>query len=116
MYDRSTDAWYPVEARDDMIVVNFGDVFEYWSKGLIKSTIHRVIIPASDQRNYSRFSIAFFCDPNEQTLLAPIPSKLIEDRLYVKDEHAAHVFIEHPSQPLTAGQHLQMRLNRTHKY
>ncbi|CAF4788632.1 unnamed protein product, partial [Rotaria sp. Silwood2] len=27
IFDRSTNVWHPVEARDNMIVVNFGDVF-----------------------------------------------------------------------------------------
>ncbi|CAF5009302.1 unnamed protein product [Rotaria sp. Silwood1] len=119
VFDRLTNVWYPVEARDDMIVVNFGDVFEYWSKGMIKSTIHRVIAPNVNEQNHSRFSIAFFCDPNEDTLLTPIPSKLIENRMYTKDEHAKHVFNDYDNNNghvLTAGEHLQMRLNKTHQY
>ncbi|CAF2921753.1 unnamed protein product [Rotaria sp. Silwood2] len=27
IFDRSTNVWHPVEARDNMIVVNFEDVF-----------------------------------------------------------------------------------------
>ncbi|CAF1493681.1 unnamed protein product [Adineta ricciae] len=116
VFDRSTNQWHPVEARDDMIVVNFGDVFEYWSKGMIKSTIHRVNLPTVDQQHHSRYSIAFFCDPNGDTLLTPIPSKLIQDRIYVKDQHATHVFPDDDQRILTAGEHLQMRLNKTHTY
>jgi len=116
VFDRSTNTWYPVEPRNHMIVVNFGDVFEYWSKGLIKSTIHRVNLPTGDQQNDDRFSIAFFCDPNGDTRLIPIPSKLIENRSYIKDEHANHVFNHNDEYVLTAGEHLQMRLNKTHKY
>ncbi|UJR07404.1 hypothetical protein I4U23_011690 [Adineta vaga] len=116
VFDRSTNQWYPVEARDDMIVVNFGDVFEYWSKGMIKSTIHRVNLPTREQENDSRYSIAFFCDPNGDTLLTPIPSKLIENLIYTKDQHATHVFTHDNEHILTAGEHLQMRLNKTHTY
>ena len=97
-----------------MLVVNFGDVFEYWSKGMIKSTIHRVNLPTGDQQNDARFSIAFFSDPNGDTRLSPIPSKLIENRVYTKDEHANHIFDD--EHILTAGEHLQMRLSKTHKY
>ncbi len=116
VFDRSTNIWYPVEPRNDMIVVNFGDVFEYWSQGLIKSTIHRVNLPIGDQQNDARFSIAFFCDPNGDTRLTPIPSKLIENRVYTKDEHANHIFTHNDEYILTAGEHLQMRLNKTYKY
>jgi isopenicillin N synthase-like dioxygenase len=105
-----------VEPRNDMIVVNFGDVFEYWSNGMIKSTIHRVNLPNGDQQNDARFSIAFFCDPNGDTRLTPIPSKLIENRVYTKDEHANHIFTHKNDEILTAGEHLQMRLNKTHQY
>jgi isopenicillin N synthase-like dioxygenase len=110
------NTWYPVEPRDDMIVVNFGDVFEYWSNGMIKSTIHRVNLPIDDQQNDARYSIAFFCDPNGDTRLTPIPSKLIENRVYTKDQHANHIFTHNDKYILTAGEHLQMRLNKTHKY
>ncbi|CAF1423790.1 unnamed protein product, partial [Rotaria sordida] len=111
VFDRLKNCWYPVEARNDMIVVNFGDVFEYWTKGMIKSTIHRVILPNNiNEQNQSRFSIAFFCVPNGDTLLTPIPSKLIENYIYTKDEHAKHVFNDNDGHVLTAGEHLQMRL------
>ncbi|CAF1487136.1 unnamed protein product [Rotaria sp. Silwood1] len=116
VFDRLTNCWYPVEARDDMIVVNFGDVFEYWSKGMVKSTIHRVILPTINEQNHSRFSIAFFCVPNGDTPLTPIPSKLIENHIYTKDKHAKQVFSDNDGHVLTAGEHLQMRLNKTHQY
>ncbi|CAF4779089.1 unnamed protein product, partial [Rotaria sp. Silwood2] len=29
IFDRPTNQWCLVEARDDMVVVNFGDIFEY---------------------------------------------------------------------------------------
>ncbi|CAF3372463.1 unnamed protein product [Rotaria sp. Silwood2] len=115
--DRSTNTWYPVEPFDDMIVVNFGDIFEYWSKGFIKSTVHRVIMPIVDStKDNERFSIAFFCHPNESTLLSPIPSKLILDKKFEKDEHAKHALDHDNEDTLTAGEHLAMRLNKTYTY
>lgn len=96
-----------------MIVVNFGDVLEYCSKGMIKSTIHRVAPPTSDKANQSRFSIAYFCDPDSNAPLVAIPSKLIENRVYIKDEHATHVFNYSPDidgRVITAGEHLLMKL------
>ncbi|CAF1318514.1 unnamed protein product [Rotaria sp. Silwood1] len=115
--DRSTNTWYPVEPYDDMIVVNFGDVFEYWSKGFIKSTVHRVIMPTFDStKDNERFSIAFFCHPNDSTLLSPIPSKLILDQKFEKDEHAKHALDHENEESLTAGEHLARRLNKTYAY
>jgi isopenicillin N synthase-like dioxygenase len=112
--DRSTNTWHPVEPYDDMIVINFGDAFEYWSKGFIKSTVHRVSMPIIDSENENeRFSIAFFCHPNDSTLLTPIPSEIISNQIFEKDEHAKHALDE---DILTAGEHLKMRLNKTYTY
>ena len=116
--NRSANTWHSVEARNDLIVVNFGDAFEYWSKGLIKSTVHRVCLPSGQVPNEDRFSVAYFCDPNGETPLTPIPSKLIIDRVYEKDQHAVNAFDprDNSEKVLTAGEHLLMRLNKTHKY
>lgn len=117
VFDRSNQIWYPVQANDQMIVVNFGDAAEYWSKGLIKSIVHRVSIPQSNSnQNNERFSIIYFAHPNLDSLLTPIPSKLIGDRQFIKDAHAQHALNHHNEQILTAGQHLQMRLDQTHYF
>jgi isopenicillin N synthase-like dioxygenase len=115
--DRSTNIWYPVEPFDDMIVVNFGDAFEYWSKGFIKSTVHRVVMPLIDAaKDNERYSIAFFCHPNHSTLLTPIPSEIIHNHTFEKDEHAKHALDHENEDTLTAGQHLKMRLDKTYTY
>ena len=115
--DRSSNTWYPVEPFDDMIVVNFGDAMEYWSKGFIKSTVHRVVMPTFDSnKENERFSIAYFCHPNNSALLTPIPSKILLNRKFEKDEHAKHALDHDNEETLTAGEHLQMRLNKTYTY
>jgi len=117
--DRSNNIWYPVEPYEDMIVVNFGDAMEYWSKGLIKSTVHRVTMPVviDSAKENERYSIAYFCHPNDATLLTPVPSKFVRDRTFDKDEHAKHALDDSENQEtLTAGQHFQMRLNKTYTY
>jgi len=115
--DRSTNTWHPVEPFDDMIVVNFGDAFEYWSKGFIKSTVHRVAMPIIDStKENERFSIAYFNHPNDSTLLTPVPSKLILNQKFEKDEHARLVLNHDNEDTLTAGEHLQTRFNKTYTY
>lgn len=115
--DRSNQVWYPVQADDQIIVVNFGDAAEYWSKGLIKSIVHRVAMPqAISNEDNERFSIIYFAHPNLDSLLTPIPSKLISDRQFIKDAHAQHALNHQNEQILTAGEHLQMRLDQTHYY
>lgn len=115
--DRANDVWHPVEPFDEMIVVNFGDAFEYWSNGFIKSTVHRVVMPKIDStRNNERFSIAFFCHPNDDALLTPIPTDFILNHQFDKDAHAKHALEHETTGPITAGEHLRIRLSKTYAY
>lgn len=115
--DRANDVWYPVQPFDEMIVVNFGDAIEYWSNGFIKSTVHRVIMPKVESgKNNERYTIAFFCHPNDSALLTPIPSPIVLNHKFDKDAHAKHALDHENETTLTAGEHLQMRLNKTYTY
>jgi len=43
------------------ILVNIGDLFSYWTNGLLKSTVHKVIFPKDEKSGgEDRYSIAFF--------------------------------------------------------
>ena len=115
--DRSTNIWHPVQPFEEMLVVNFGDAFEYWSKGFVKSTVHRVVMPVvHSSGDNERYSIAFFCHPNDSTLLTPIPSDVIREQKFEKDQHARQVLDHENEETLTAGEHLQRRLNKTYTY
>ena len=65
-------------ADDDLpILVNLGDVLSFWTNGLLKSTVHRVTIPTSSQsgvRGEDRYSIAYFCHPDDDAKLTEVPS------------------------------------------
>jgi isopenicillin N synthase-like dioxygenase len=62
-------AWLPVPAEADAVVVNTGDLLERWSNGRFRSTLHRVC-PLQPWR--SRYSIAFFSDPDDAVLVSPL--------------------------------------------
>ncbi|OAA67406.1 thymine dioxygenase [Cordyceps fumosorosea ARSEF 2679] len=58
------------------IVVNAGDLLARWSNDTIKSTVHRVVEPphAADVDVYPpRYSIAYFCNPNSDSLIEAMP-------------------------------------------
>lgn len=61
------------------ILVNIGDLFSYWTKGLLRSTVHRVILPAEQvgRGGQDRYSIAYFCHPADETRLEPVPSEVV---------------------------------------
>lgn len=95
------------------ILVNIGDLLSYWTCGLLKSTVHRVIFPLEEQKPGSeardRYSMAYFCHPVNTTELVAVPSKLVEQR---RKEPVA----EGPraGKIMTAGEHLASRLAATY--
>ena len=66
----------------DTIVVNAGDLLARWSNDAVRSTRHRVVeppIPAVDETedssdmHPSRYSIAYFCNPDLETFIETLP-------------------------------------------
>ncbi|RPA92744.1 Clavaminate synthase-like protein [Choiromyces venosus 120613-1] len=73
--------WHPVPVVSNAILVNIGDLLSYWTAGLLRSTVHRVVTPDSGPEGpKDRYSMAFFCHPSYPTLLTPIPSEIIRSR------------------------------------
>lgn len=67
---------------EDTIVINAGDLLARWSNDTIKSTIHRVIQPPVQPVNGvypSRFSIAYFCNPNFVSQIEAIPGTYADE-------------------------------------
>lgn len=56
--------WISAPCIPNTVLINTGDLMERWSNGVFRSTRHRVGIPASDSEPRSRYSIAFFCQPD----------------------------------------------------
>ena len=90
--------WIDVSPKKGAFVVNIGDMFERWTNGLFRSTLHRVITPAGAK---DRFSIPFFFDPNFDALVECLES------CCSKDNPAKYP-------PITAGQHLLNMYAKTH--
>lgn len=83
--DPGCDQWTKVpfltsryEGSAPPIVVNFGDMLSFWTKGVIRSTKHRVKIDPGETRSSDRYSIVFFTHPDADTTLDPVPSRVIE--------------------------------------
>lgn len=60
--------WHDVPHEENSIVLNIGDMLQLASRGLYKSTTHRVINP--DSSTSDRISMPLFVHPHSDTLLA----------------------------------------------
>jgi len=130
-----TDRWLPVPVlpagtENDAappILVNIGDLLSYWTNGLLRSTVHRVVLPAETPETEAeadlgtRHSIAFFCHPAGAMRLEPVPSEVV--RNHVPGEAGIGVagggqraevnpYLER--KVLTADEHLWMRLQASY--
>ncbi|KAL2829987.1 hypothetical protein BDW59DRAFT_158742 [Aspergillus cavernicola] len=116
------------------ILVNIGDLLSYWTDGLLKSTVHRVVFPISERTGSSsqdRYSIVYFCHPLDSTELVPVPSAVV--KTYREEKGVARTTagvgeeekvgfgggagnLEPGKRALTASEHLGLRLNATYDF
>ena len=71
VFDSETNEWIFVRPpREDMFVLNVGDLMQFWSDGMFKSTKHRVVMDG----DRTRYSMPFFVEPNHECIISPINS------------------------------------------
>ena len=98
---------HPPGTEDDSfppILVNIGDLMDFWTNGLLKSTVHRVVFPQSESAD--RYSIAYFCHPLNHTEIEAVPSDMVRGR---KPEDR-----QQRMETLTAEGYLKRRLAETY--
>ncbi len=93
--------WISAPAIPGTLIVNTGDLMERWTNHEFRSTQHRVRTPTEDQAGRSRYSVAFFCHPDDEAEIACIESCQGGDRpaLYP---------------PISAGAYLLEKLRATY--
>ncbi|KAJ4469880.1 hypothetical protein J3R30DRAFT_3713143 [Lentinula aciculospora] len=79
--DRS---WKWLKHIENALIINAGDSMEFLSGGLYRATIHRVIQPPKDQRQYSRLGIFYFSLADDDVKLAPLTESPILQRVGIK--------------------------------
>lgn len=101
------------------ILINIGDLLSYWTNGLFRSTVHRVVFPAAgagqnmdgETNTGPRYSIAFFCHPVGDVRLESVPSDRVKS-FVPKDTPNANPYAER--KVMTAEEHLFMRLKASY--
>ena len=84
--------------------MNIGDLMHFWTNGLLKSTVHRVVFPQGESED--RYSIAYFCHPLDSIKIEAVPSDMISDR--ITESRQQHL------RTVTAQGYLKSRLTETY--
>lgn len=128
------------------ILVNIGDLLTYWTDGLLKSTVHRVVFPSnsntgtgtSEQQKDAgqdpgygtagdRYSIVYFCHPLDSAELVPLSSPIVSayregNKTPTQTEDVRVGFgggaggLGEGKRALTAKEHLEGRLDATYGF
>ncbi len=67
---KTHNGWQEVPPLENVFVCNIGDMLELLTKGLYRSTLHRV----RNKSGRDRLSFPFFFDPNFEASITPIPT------------------------------------------
>lgn len=114
----------PLGTEDDPappILVNIGDLLSYWTNGLLRSTVHRVVFPGpgkgvveGESDAEPRYSMAFFCHPVGSTALTPVPSERVKRSAAAPKGASSEGNPYAERKVMTADEHLQMRLRASY--
>ena len=75
----SGSMWAKAPPIEGSIVVNIGDLLQFWSGGKYRATPHRVIVDG-ETCNQGRYSIAVFIHPNHDTDIRPFGKSMMENQ------------------------------------
>lgn len=67
--DIAGQEWTSITPRNDVITCNIGDMLTRWSDDILPSNFHRVRNPEADEYQGARYSLAFFCQANEDVVI-----------------------------------------------
>ncbi|KAF1943882.1 Clavaminate synthase-like protein [Clathrospora elynae] len=63
------DGWTYVRPLPGHCIVNLGDALVKFSSGTLRSNIHRVVAPPGEQGSFTRYSLVYFCRPEDDVVL-----------------------------------------------
>lgn len=67
--DMDSGAWTSVEPDEGVVTCNIGDMLMRWSDDALPSNFHRVRFPKDGEHFGPRYSLAFFCQANEEAMI-----------------------------------------------
>ncbi|OXA63627.1 UPF0676 protein C1494.01 [Folsomia candida] len=94
--------WVSADPIPKTVLVNTGDLLEFWSGGVFPATHHRVLIPEQELRQKTaRQSIVYFVHPDDKVVIQPLSQSSTNQQNY---------------QPVTAKEHAETRLRASYNY
>ncbi|KAM3451386.1 hypothetical protein MY3296_005329 [Beauveria thailandica] len=102
------------------ILVNIGDLLSYWTDGLLRSTLHRVVFDGAvvvegESATDPRYSMAFFSSPSQSTELGIVPSERVSKFAPSREGNAGQSANPYARRKvMRADEHLRMRLEETY--
>lgn len=86
--------WTYVSAQPGTITVNLADTISHLTGGWLKSSVHRVVAPPEDQRQYKRTGLLYFARPHNDTVLLPITDSPVLEKAGVRPRFEKEVTME----------------------
>ncbi|CAL8148318.1 unnamed protein product [Orchesella dallaii] len=81
--------WVPANPIPGTILLNTGDLLEFWSGGKFPATHHQVMIPEAEiKRRTPRQSIVYFVHPDDHVCVSPLTGNSAEYATVTAKEHA----------------------------
>lgn len=77
--DLCQDGWTYVRPLPGHCIVNLGDALVKFSSGILRSNIHRVVAPPGQQGAVTRYSLVYFCRPEDKIVLKRLVEGKDED-------------------------------------
>ena len=61
--------WVYIRPLPGHCIINLGDALVKFTNGLLRSNIHRVVSPPGEQARETRYSVVYFCRPEDEVVL-----------------------------------------------
>ncbi|ODM94936.1 hypothetical protein Ocin01_11742 [Orchesella cincta] len=101
--------WVDATPIPGSVLVNTGDLTEFWTCGILPATPHRIIIPDDvddARRRKARYSIVFFMGPDTDAVITPTEMSKRPHEL----ERISKCDKEYSTDPVTAYDHMMKRV------
>lgn len=95
------------------MVVNVGDLLDFWTGGAVRSVLHRVVLEP-ENGDADRYSMAYFCHPAsgvELVRVLGLSACSVRGGTSTRDDE-----MEEEKDVITAGEHLRRKLDKAYRW